>query len=180
MRFDLYKIFVPTGIHVTIVRSKSHNLVYFYNEYYYFCLQIANIKSNIFFNELNTLVVRTAPTIYNATFKVQADLLLLSLNIYLFQKFKLKGKGFRIYRRSASRFVKFFLGASHLKIIKFTNFYLTKISKAKVMAASTSFNNIKKLIFLSQKIRPLGIYTKRGFRPARQIVKKRRGKAKIF
>ena len=102
-----------------------------------------------------------------------------SFNFYFFAKFKLKGKGFRIFRGSDDKFIEYHLGHSHICLIHFRGVILYKLSKYKFFVFSNSLVKTKKTIKLVHSVKPKNFYTKRGIGYTKQIIIKRKGKGAL-
>jgi hypothetical protein len=72
--------------------------------------------------------------------------------------------------------IKFLFGHSHLNLIFLKNIKLKKITKYKFTLKCSSVNKLNKICKTVCLIKPVNIYTNRGIRISRQVIKKRKGK----
>lgn len=85
-----------------------------------------------------------------------------------------------MFRREKNRFMRYFFGHSHYKMIKFNKSVLLKLNKQKFIVYNISLTTILKIIKSVKKVKPVNLFTKRGLKYTRQIISKRRGKSKTF
>ena len=128
---------------------------------------ILKITKNSFFDkELNTLV-------YNTT--VAAAAFIKNIWYYAFSKIKFTGKGFKV-KKTKKQNLNFFFYHSHINILILKNVLVKKLSKNKLLILTKTDQLKKKLELQILQIKPINIYTKRGLRLSRVIIKKRTGK----
>ena len=67
-----------------------------------------------------------------------------------------------------------------MTFFKLKKIKLKKVTKYKFLLRSFNFNKLKKKAIEITKIKPVNIYTLRGIRVSRQIIKKRKGKKSSY
>lgn len=181
-RFINANLTLPPKLHTSIIKTKNSYICTFYSTYFMYKISFTCSEQLVQFNtQTNTLNIKSKKNSqFLKLFKQYLELLFYAWNFFFCAKFKLKGKGFRIFRKRENKFVKFFFGHSHYKIIKFRTCILLKPHKYKFIVFGNSKNKLNKIIKMVQKIRPIDFFTKRGLRYARQIIIKRKGKSLIF
>lgn len=97
-----------------------------------------------------------------------------------FKKIKFTGKGFKIRFRKRKKFLKFFFGHSHMKIIFIQKTKIKKLTKYKYILKFKNIQQLTKTCNLICNVRSMNIYTKRGIRQTRQFVFKRKGKKSTY
>lgn len=131
-----------------------------------YCLKFKNnINENFFdlnhsFNEVNK---------YLKTFE-----------IYFFIKIKFKGKGFKIKFNKKLKLIKFYFGRSHITFVKLKKIKLKKVTKYKFLLKSLNLAKLKKNSSKITYIKPVNLYTLRGIRISRQLIRKRKGKKSSY
>lgn len=181
---DLFtlNINIPTKIHFKILQKNTDYSFLFYTDFYYYTIHQTNLKIQPFFNDEFHILIITAeePILFKCFFQKLLGALFYSWNEYFVAKFRFKGKGYRIFRRSETRFIKFFFGHSHMRYIKFQYVHLLKPHKYKFVIYSNSLTTLKKNILLVNRVRPKNLFTKRGLAYTRQILRKRKGKGALI
>jgi hypothetical protein len=176
------KIVIPPKIHVKILNLKNTVTCLFYNDFFYYYLAIVDPKTIVFVNEeLHILDISLPnPIIRVSNYWRELNTLLYGLNFLFVAKFRFKGKGYRIFRKSESKFIKFFFGHSHMRFVKFNYVLLLKPHKYKFIVFSNSYKTIKHNINLVNTVKTKNIFTKRGLGYTRQILFKRKGKGALI
>jgi len=173
---------LPPKTHIKIIEWNNSFFFLFYTDFYYYTFQQTKTLVTPFFDEqFNNLALTThTPAIFQVFFKKILEDLFYSWNFFFVAKFRFKGKGYRIFRRSENRFIKFFFGHSHMRYIKFKFVHLLKPHKYKFVIYSNSMRILKKAILLVNKVHPKNLFTKRRIAYARQILRKRKGKGALI
>jgi len=168
-------LFIPFNINYSLIKKNNNsNLLYFYNENYYFSINLIN--KNIFINN-STNTVKLLDTKFNHLNKLsncELKKFLFSWDNIFFNKIKFTGKGFKFKKKETNLFL--FFNRAHKCFFIGTNIILIRLSKNKVIILK---NNIKHLMYDSKIIREVrsnNIFTKRGLRFSKQIIFKKRGK----
>ncbi len=94
---------------------------------------------------------------------------------FLFSKIKFTGKGFKI-KKTKKKNLQFFFYHSHINVLTTNQIILKKLSKAKIIILTKNLNILKATTKKILNIKPINIYTKRGLRPHKVLIKKRTGK----
>ncbi len=102
---------------------------------------------------------------------------LIQTYVYIVQKITFKGKGFRIQHKKNVKYIDFSFGHSHLALLFYKlPIIFRKLTRTKIIYLNYK-NKITNLFYLYIKyIKQINVYTKRGLRFKKQIIKKRFGK----
>lgn len=143
-----------------------------------------SFTNNIFINfdqENNAIKISpNNPNIILTKITNQFNKLIFSFEDFFFKKIKFKGKGFRLKIKKKHKAIKFMFGHSHLNMAFIKNTKLKKLSKYKFILKSVNSLLLNKLSNLLCKIKPVNLYTNRGIRISRQIIRKRKGKKSSY
>ena len=93
--------------------------------------------------------------------------------ICAFNKIKFSGKGYKIKKNSKQSLILLF-NRSHITIIWWKNIILKKLKKYKIYI-KYNYKNLP-MVQTILNTRPVNIFTKKGLRNSRQILKKKKGK----
>lgn len=94
---------------------------------------------------------------------------------YSFNKIKFTGKGFKI-KKTKKKNINFFFYHSHINILILKNIIIKKLNKNKLVILAKNLNLKLKAENKILSIKPINIYTKRGLRLSKVLIKKRTGK----
>lgn len=179
-----YSLYIPVSFDLIFLRNKKNNIttIILYNKDFTitfvcenkdfildlesYCLKFKKeLKDtyhpcNYYFNEINK---------YLKTFE-----------IYFFIKIKFKGKGFKIKFNKKLKLIKFYFGRSHITFYKLKRIKLKKITKYKFLIKSLNLSQLNKKASGITYIKPVNLYTLRGIRVSRQIIRKRKGKKSSY
>jgi hypothetical protein len=170
-------LLIPNNLNLIIIKKKKIYL-YIYNKYYFFLIKI-NINQIIAI-KIKKLYLIKFINIKNNNYLFFIKNVIFHLNFLYFKKIKFSGKGFRIKKNKKKKNFKLQFNKSHLTILFLKKIILKKIKKSKFLF---SFLNKKYLNYISKKIikiNKINIYTKRGLRYSRQLLKKKMNKKNIL
>ena len=150
---------------LSVLKKKKLIYIYIYNNNF-FCI----FKTSSVVNIMNNTFLRIT----------KIDIQTNKLNLFIrqfyqctFSKIKFSGKGYKIKKNSKQSLILLF-NRSHTTTIWWKNSFIKKLKKYKIYVKCTNRNaNIIQTIL---KIRPINIFTKKGLRDSRQILKKKKGK----
>lgn len=174
-------ISLPPKTNLTVIKKNSGYMYYIYNEFFFY--KIVKTQPLFQFVDQNsrTLILRDfIENPFNTLFLKKLENFLFSWDNYFYEKIKFTGKGYRITFRKKKKLIIFFFGHSHDTIMVFRSLILKQPHKYKFLIIKNSLYKLKQLVSKITKIKPMNIYTKRGLRNSRQIIKKRKGKKSTF
>lgn len=150
---------------VSILKKNKIIYIYIYNNYY-FC--ILKTKDNI--NLMNSTFLKLK---VNNLQNKKLNWFLKQFYICAFNKIKFSGKGYKIKKNSKQSLILLF-NRSHITIIWWKNIILKKLKKYKIYI-KYNYKNLP-MVQTILNTRPVNIFTKKGLRNSRQILKKKKGK----
>jgi ribosomal protein L6P/L9E len=95
---------------------------------------------------------------------------------YFYSKITFKGKGYKVKRLKKKKILKLAFGHSHLFKAFFIKSTIKKLGKYKYILLSWNFKQLHQSLVQLIKYRHINMYTKRGLRTRRMLIKKRTGK----
>lgn len=168
----MINIYIPKNIKFIIL---NNSFLYLYNNELFLLLNIN--KYNFYYNTLlNILKINTNLKLLSKRNFLNNFLFL--WNNFLFNKLYFLGKGFKLKKINNNTYFNF--NHSHIKLMINQKSIIKKIQKNKLLIINKDFNVLKNLTNISNNIKKLSFYTKRGMRSAKQIVyiKKNKSSAK--
>jgi hypothetical protein len=150
---------------ISIIKKNKLVYIYVYNNYY-FCIFTTKDSINLI---NNTFLKFKNQNLQNA----KLNLFLKQFYICSFSKIKFSGKGYKIKKNCKQSLVLLF-NRSHMTTIWWKNIILKKLKKYKLYIKCNYKNLLLTQTILN--IRPVNIFTKKGLRSSRQILKKKKGK----
>lgn len=152
--------------------------LYIYNANAYFFITI--LRAKIFFKlSINIIKLFHVYKHYNTT-KLQSliNKFFMTWNTVLYKKITFTGKGYKIVKWKNLIF--FFFNAAHVIFLINRNSVLKKIRKNKILFFFKDYNSFNFFFFLNViKVRYVNLFTKRGLRFSRQLIRKKRGKGSV-
>lgn len=147
-------------------KSNDRFYLYIHNSNYY-CVVMISKKISL----INSYVVE----INNENPKIVNKINLFLRQFYLcnFTKVKFTGKGYKIKKNTNQSLVMLF-NKSHTTTLWWNNIFIKKLKKYKIYIKYNNKNS--NVVQTTIGIRPINIFTKKGLRVARQILKKKKGK----
>ena len=167
-------LFIPFNINFLVIKKNKLQLLYCFNENYYFSMFLTN---KILFINRNTNTIKILDLKFNDINKLANNEIknfLFSWDNLYYNKIRFSGKGFKFKKKETNLFL--FFNRAHKCFFIGTNIILIRLSKNKIIILK---NNITHVIYDSRIIRLIrsnNIFTKRGLRFSRQIILKKRGK----
>jgi len=155
------------GFNLSIFKKTNKGFyLYIYNNNYYCVVTIFKKVSliNTYFVELDNDNTNTAAKI---------NLFLRQFYLCNFTKIKFTGKGYKIKKNTKQSLIMLF-NKSHTTTLWWNNIFLKKLKKYKIYIKYN--NKSSNIIQTILGIRPINIFTKKGLRVARQILKKKKEK----
>ena len=153
------------NFNVSILRKKKLTYIYIYNNNF-FCI----FKINVLIGIINNSFLKIAGS---DTQVQKISFFIRQFHWCTFSKIKFSGKGYKIKKNSKQSLILLF-NRSHITIIWWKNIIVKKLKKYKIYIKYDRINiNIVRTIL---NIRPVNIFTKKGLRNSRQILKKKKGK----
>ena len=179
---NTYIVNIPITFNIIVFENKKNkkNLtITLYNKIQSFNLinTVKNIKIDL---ESYSIKIKVDYNLNNNINFKQINSFLKTFESYFFIKIKFKGKGFKIKYNKKLKLIKFYFGRSHMTFFKLKKIKLKKINKYKFFLRNFNYNWLKKKAIEITKIKPVNIYTLRGIRLSRQIIKKRKGKKSSY
>lgn len=177
-------IYVPVDWHLLSLVSKieaDKKALYLYNKVYYFKILLPKTPYSWFF-DYNTRIFNSKSRFQTDTFPFYSTLLhqlLRSFFTPFFNKLKIKGKGYYVYKNGRNTITHQF-GHSHRTYIYAFFLNVKFLSKTTILLLGVSKND---LILTSSTIRAskyINIFTGRGVRFAKQVIYKKTGKVSSY
>lgn len=178
----IFNINIPISFNIIILENKKNNndlTIILYNKLYSITLVNNKKKIRIDLESYSIRINSGVSYTNNLNFK-QINKFLKTFEFYFFIKIKFKGKGFKIKFNKKLKIIKFFFGKSHITFFKLKKIKLKKITKYKFILKNLNFNKLKTNASKITKIKPMNVYTLRGIRLSKQIIKKRKGKKSSY
>lgn len=177
-----YSINIPISFNIIILENKKNKndlTIILYNNIQTITLVIDKKKIKV---DLESYSIKINSYInYNNNFNFkQINKFLKTFEFYFFIKIKFKGKGFKIKFNKKLKLIKFYFGKSHITIFKLKKIKLKKITKYKFILKNLNFMKLKTNAMKITKIKPVNVYTLRGIRLSKQIIRKRKGKKSSY
>lgn len=178
----IFNINVPISFDIIMLENKKNKndlTIILYNKLY--SITFVNDKKKIKI-DLESYSIKIDPKINwnnNLNFK-QINKFLKTFEFYFFIKIKFKGKGFKIKFNKKLKLIKFYFGKSHITFFKLKRIKLKKITKYKFILKNLNFVKLKTNAMKITNIKPINVYTLRGIRLAKQIIRKRKGKKSSY
>jgi hypothetical protein len=154
------------AFNASIFRKGNGSYLYIYNSNYYCIIKVLKPVK---------IVNSTFIKITNSSEKIQSKINFFLKQFYIcsFTKIKFTGKGYKIKKNKPQGLVMLF-NRAHTTTLWWSGLFLKKLKKYKLYLKYTSRNvNIIQTII---NVRPINIFTKKGLRIARQVLKKKKGK----
>lgn len=177
-----FSINIPLSFDIIILQNKINKndlTIILYNNLYSITLINKKKKIKIDLESYAILLSKEVSFNNNLNFK-QVNKFLKTFEFYFFIKIKFKGKGFKIKFNKKLKIIKFFFGRSHITFFKLKRIKLKKITKYKFILKNLNFSKLKTNSMKITKIKPINVYTLRGIRLSKQIIKKRKGKKSSY
>jgi ribosomal protein L6P/L9E len=173
-------VYLPIFFNFLCLKAKNDKTtcIYIYNNNIIMKLRILTkrLYLNKNTNHIKILFINNYNGENNNYIDKKINRILKELYIHFYIKIKFKGKGFKIIIKRKKRRIKFFFGASHLKIISLKKVRLKKLTKYKFYIKCNSIQILKKISNKILNIRQLNPYTLRGLRLSKMPIIKRKGK----
>ncbi len=173
---------VPNRYNSVVIRKKDTDMIVLYNKYKKVTIPMTDNLPMWSFDSENKSITSVCDII-----NYQWNKIIRSINHKMFifesmffEKITFKGKGFKLTSKKKTKFLHFFFGHSHIKVIFLKKLKMKRISKYKYFFKSKLEAELKQSARLISNIRPLNIFTKRGLRRSRQFVFKRKGKKSTY
>lgn len=162
----MHQLINVQAFNTSIFKKKTGLYMYIYNNNYYCIIKV--LKPIQIIN--NTFIKIT-----DGSEKIQNKINFFLKQFYIcsFTKIKFTGKGYKIKKNKPQGLVMLF-NRSHTTTLWWNGIFLKKLKKYKLYLKYTHKNaNIIQTII---NVRPINIFTKKGLRVARQVLKKKKGK----
>lgn len=173
---------VPISFNIIVlenIKNKKDLTIILYNKLYSITLVKNKKKIKIDLESYSIKINLDINYNNNLNFK-QINKFLKTFEVYFFIKIKFKGKGFKIKFNKKLKIIKFYFGRSHMTFFKLKKIKLKKITKYKFILKNLNFTKLKTNASKITKIKPINVYTLRGIRLAKQIIRKRKGKKSSY
>lgn len=182
MANHIFNINIPISFDIIVLENKKNNndlTIILYNKLYSITLINNKKKIKIDLESYSIKIDSGISYTNNLNFK-QINKFFKTFEFYFFIKIKFKGKGFKIKFNKKLKIIKFFFGKSHMTFFKLKRIKLKKITKYKFILKNLNFNKLKTNASKITRIKPMNVYTLRGIRLSKQIIKKRKGKKSSY
>jgi ribosomal protein L6P/L9E len=177
-----FNINIPLSFDIIVIENKINKndlTIILYNNLYSITIINKKKKIKIDLESYSILVYKELNYNNNLNFK-QMNKFLKTFEFYFFIKIKFKGKGFKIKFNKKLKIIKFFFGRSHITFFKLKRIKLKRITKYKFILKNLNFSKLKTNSMKITKIKPVNVYTLRGIRLSKQIIRKRKGKKSSY
>lgn len=177
-----FSINIPLSFDIIIIENKINKndlTIILYNNLYSITLVNKKKKIKIDLESYAILMNKEINFNNNLNFK-QINKFLKTFEFYFFIKIKFKGKGFKIKFNKKIKLIKFYFGRSHITFFKLKKIKLKKITKYKFILKNLNLSKLKTNSIKITKIKPVNVYTLRGIRLSKQIIRKRKGKKSSY
>ena len=155
------------AFNTSIFKKNNGIYIYVYNNNYYCIIKVLKpIKV------INGMFIKITA---GSSEKIQNKINFFFKQFYIcsFTKIKFTGKGYKIKKNKPQGLVMLF-NRAHTTTLWWSGIFLKKLKKYKIYLKYTNRNvNIIQTII---NVRPINIFTKKGLRVARQVLKKKKGK----
>jgi len=182
MMSKISNINIPVSFNIILLENKKNNkdlTIILYNKLYSITLVIDKKKIKIDLESYSIKINTNINYNNNLNFK-QINKFFKTFEFYFFIKIKFKGKGFKIKFNKKLKIIKFYFGKSHITLFKLRKIKLKKITKYKFILKNLNFMKLKTNATKITKIKPINVYTLRGIRLSKQIIRKRKGKKSSY
>ena len=183
----VYSLYIPSNWNFQVLvksgnnRSVNNQLIYLYNNVYFFKFLTIGCISNFYFDQQTNSI--TFHLLYTPAFyKMYWNNLLTvfySFSKLFFKKLKFKGKGYYIYKNVRNTITPQF---GHAHRIYMYSFYLSVkfLTKTTVFLFGSSKQDILTTAQLIHVAKPINVFTGRGVRFSRQVVYRKTGKVSSY
>lgn len=176
-------VHIPTSFDLIFLKKKNNNnlTIILYNKN----ISITLACNNTVKLDLESYCIKIKKNkndnIFNLNYNFnEVNKYLKTFELYFFIKIKFKGKGFKIKFNKKLKLIKFYFGRSHITFVKLKKIKLKKITKYKFLLKSLNLAKLKKNSSKITYIKPVNLYTLRGIRMSRQLIRKRKGKKSSY
>lgn len=179
---NIYNLNIPVTFDIIMMENKKNKndiTIILYNINYNLTMVFKKRSIRI---DLETYCIRfkmEPNTNNNLNFK-KINNFLKTFESYFFVKIKFKGKGFKIKFNKKLKLIKFYFGKSHITIFKLKKIKLKKVTKYKFVLKGLNFSKLKRKASEITWIKPVNVYTLRGIRLSKQLIRKRKGKKSSY
>jgi ribosomal protein L6P/L9E len=177
-----FSINIPLSFDIIIIENKINKndlTIILYNNLYSITLVNKKKKIKIDLESYAIIITKEINFNNNLNFK-QINKFLKTFEFYFFIKIKFKGKGFKIKFNKKLKIIKFYFGRSHMTFFKLKKIKLKKITKYKFILKNLNLSKLKANSMKITRIKPINVYTLRGIRLSKQIIRKRKGKKSSY
>ena len=159
---------------VCVFKKRSKTYIYIYNKNYSILFLISS-KTKIFFKTKKSFFLKSQLAIKDNSLKKNTEIFLKQFCVYEYSKIKFNGKGYKIKKHNTNS-ISLIFNRAHITKFFFQNIFLKKLKKYKIYMRYTKkcLKSVNELICT----RKVNIFTKKGLRVTRQILKKKKGKNK--
>ena len=163
----MLKIYLPKNIKFICL---NNIYVYLYNHNFFLLVSLMNY--NLYFNKfLNILKIvkkKKNQKLYN---KKILNNFLFTWDNFFFSKIYFLGKGFKL--KKINKNIYFNFNYSHIKLLINQDIIIKKIQKTKLILFSKNLHKLNNLCRYILDIKKINVYTKRGLRKSKQIIRKK-------
>lgn len=182
MKLITYSLNIPLIFDIIVMENKKNKndlTIILYNNVYLLNLIFKKKNIKIDLESYCLKFKHSANGDNNVNFK-RANTFLKTFESYFFVKIKFKGKGFKIKFNKKLKLIKFYFGRSHMTFFKLNKIKLKKVTKYKFVLKGLNFSKLKRKSSEITWIKPVNVYTLRGIRLSKQIIRKRKGKKSSY
>jgi len=167
---------------VCVFKKNKKKYIYIYNKNY-FILFLISCETNIFFKTKKSFFLKSNIPVNVVghhqvgwfNLKKQTEMFLKQFCTYEYSKIKFSGKGYKIKKHNKNSIALIF-NRAHMTRFFFQHIFLKKLKKYKIYMRYTQrcLKSVDELV----NTRKVNIFTKKGLRVTRQLLKKKKGKNK--
>lgn len=163
----MLKIYLPKNIKFIYL---NNIYIYLYNQNFFLLINFIsyNIYFNRFLNILKIIKKKKNEKLYN---KKLLNNFLFTWENFFFSKIYFLGKGFKL--KKVNNNIYFNFNYSHIKLLINQNIIIKKIQKTKLVLFSKNLHKLNTLCKDILNIKKINVYTKRGLRKNKQIIRKK-------